>query len=100
MTQENFSPSSRYYLQEKAKYTKKDGTVVNYIKRRFIPKSEQFTVIGEYSVSEGDRPDTVSCELLGDSEQFWQLCDSNNITHPNDLTETIGQKLKVTLPNV
>jgi hypothetical protein len=36
--------------------------------------------------------------LIGDPELFWQLCDSNGAMQPDELTETIGRKIRITLP--
>ena len=35
---------------------------------------------------------------LGDPEQFWRLCDANGAMRPDELTETVGRRLRITLP--
>ena len=35
---------------------------------------------------------------LGDPEQFWRVCDANRAMRPDELTETIGRRLRITLP--
>ena len=69
-----------------------------YLKRRFIPPAERFSVLQEHTITEGERSDNIADEYLGDPEQFWQLCDANNIMHPDELTETVGRKIRITLP--
>jgi len=35
---------------------------------------------------------------LGDPELFWRVCDANRAMRPDELTETIGRRLRITLP--
>jgi hypothetical protein len=49
-------------------------------------------------VTQGDRLDNVTARYLGDPEAFWRICDANNAMRPNELTETIGRRLRITLP--
>jgi hypothetical protein len=56
-------------------------------------------IIAEHTVEEGDRLDNVTARYLGDPEQFWQLCDANDAMVPDELTEEIGRRLKVAMPN-
>ena len=46
----------------------------------------------------GDRADNIANQYYGDPEQSWQLFDANNIMHPHELTETIGKRINITLP--
>ena len=39
-----------------------------------------------------------SARYLGDPELFWRLCDANVAMRPAELTETIGRRLHITLP--
>jgi len=94
----NFPPTSRYYGIGTKSMEKKDGESVVYMRRRFIPQSERFSLIREHTVTEGDRLDNLASEYLGDPEQFWQICDANDVLHPDDLTEIIGAKIRITLP--
>jgi hypothetical protein len=52
----------------------------------------------EHSVAQGDRLDSISARYLGDPEQFWLICDANGAIRPEELTETIGRRLRITLP--
>lgn len=93
-----FPPNSRYYGSGTAKLTGTDGRVIVFIRRRLVPPPEQFTLIQEHSVIQGDRLDNVTAKYLGDPEQFWRLCDANGAIRPDELTETIGGKIRITLP--
>ena len=33
-----------------------------------------------------------------DPEQFWRLCDANAAMRPDELTESVGRRLRITLP--
>lgn len=93
-----FSSTSRYSAV-KTKTIKNDkGAEIVYIKRRFIPPPEHFSVLQIHTVQEGDRLDNVTNLHLGDPEQFWRVCDANGAMHPDELTETSGSKIKITLP--
>jgi len=46
---------------------------------------ERFAQIGEHVVEQGERPDHVAARVLGDSEQFWRLCDANGSVVPDAL---------------
>jgi hypothetical protein len=47
---------------------------------------------------EGDRLDTIAAKYLGDPEQFWRIADANGAMRPEELTDAIGDKLHITLP--
>ncbi len=93
-----FPPTSRYHGIDTAKLETEDGRTIVYIRRRFVPPPERFTLIQEHSVMEGDRLDILAFKYLGDPEQFWRLCDANGAMRPDELTETVGSKLRITLP--
>ena len=93
-----FSPSSRYYgLEVNSIETPTQGEV-SYVKRRFISQPENFQTIREHTVSENERLDNITYQHLGDPEQFWRICDANAVMIPNDLTKTIGSKIRITMP--
>ena len=52
----------------------------------------------EHMVTEGERLDNITAQYLGDPEQFWRVCDANGAMRPDELTETIGRRLRITLP--
>jgi hypothetical protein len=98
LTTSSFSPTSRYYGIETAKLEAADGKTIVYLRRRFVPQPERFATIGEHVVTEGDRLDNLAARHLGDPELFWRLCDANRALRPDELTEVIGRRLRITLP--
>jgi len=93
-----FSPTSRYHDIETTIFETADGKKVAYVRRRFLPSSDRFSLLEEHVVTDGERLDNITAQYLGDPEQFWRVCDSNNAMHPDELTKTIGRHLRITLP--
>jgi hypothetical protein len=93
-----FPPNSRYHGIETATLETADGKSVIYLRRRFVPARERFSPIQEHTVTQGERTDNLASQYLGDPELYWQLCDANGVMRPEELTETIGKKLLITLP--
>ena len=93
-----FPPTSRYHGLETKTLEKKDGLKVIYVKRRFVPQPERFELLQEHVVTESERLDNITAHYLSDPEQFWQLCDANRAMRPEELTEEIGRRLRITLP--
>jgi hypothetical protein len=93
-----FPPNSRYHGFGTCKLTTVDGRTIVYLKRRFVPPPEQFSLIQEHAVVQGDRLDNLAAKYLGDPEQFWRLCDANGAIRPDELSDTIGNKIRITLP--
>ncbi len=93
-----FPPTSRYHGIPTASLQVGPDKTLTYLRRRFIPPPDRYAVVQEHAVEEGDRPDSLANGYLGDPELFWQLCDANNVMDPNELTETIGRRLRITLP--
>ena len=94
----SFPPTSRYYNIETATLETPGGRTLIYIRRRFVPPPERFSLLQEHLVVQGDRLDNITARYLGDPEQFWRVCDSNRAMRPDELTETIGRRLRITLP--
>ncbi|HXT63366.1 MAG TPA: LysM domain-containing protein [Pyrinomonadaceae bacterium] len=93
-----FSVTSRYYVLEQVKYETADGRKIVYVRRRFVPPADRFALLTEHTVTQGDRLDNITANYLGDAEQFWRVCDANSAMRPDELTETVGRKLRITLP--
>lgn len=91
-------PSSRYSSVGTTTFTRPDGTIVRYLNRRFIPPPDQYTMIRQYVVVQGDRIDTVASAQIGDPLLYWILCDANAISDPDSLTAVPGRVLNITLP--
>ena len=99
MANYDFPPGSRYHGIEVATLQREDGTRVPYLRRRFLPAPERFVLLHEYRVNDGDRPDHVAARELGDPEAFWRLCDAYGVMRPDYLTDTVGEVVRVTLPD-
>ena len=99
-----FDPASRYYKLETATLDVVDSDgqqrSVRYLRRRFIPQSDDATTLVEHAVVQGDRLDNVTARYLGDPEQFWRVCDANTTMHPGELTEEVGTIIKISLPTL
>ena len=93
-----FPPTSRYTNIETTTIETPDGRTVVYLKRRSVPPPERFSLLQEHLVVQGDRLDNITARYLGDPEQFWRVCDANGAMHPDELTEEIGRRLRITLP--
>jgi hypothetical protein len=93
-----FAPNSRYYGLPTAAFVLPGGRSVAYVLRRFIPPPQRYTLLQEHSVRQGDRLDNLAAQYLGDPEAFWRICDANAALRPDDLTETPGRWLRITLP--
>jgi len=93
-----FPPNSRYHGVLTATLTGVDGRPIVYLRRRFVPPPEQFSLLHEHTVVEGDRLDNVTARYLGDPEQFWRVCDANGALRPEELTGNVGSRIRITLP--
>jgi hypothetical protein len=93
-----FSVTSRYYATPTATFTRPDGTVITYIRRRLLPALERFELLMEHTVREGERLDHIANQYLGDPEQFWRIADANTDMQPDDLVRVPGRRLRITLP--
>jgi hypothetical protein len=98
MSANNFSMTSRYLGIETATFESPDGKSIVYLRRRFIPPPERFALLQEHAVTQGERLDNITAHYLGDPEQFWRVCDANRAMRPDELTETTGRRLRITLP--
>ena len=98
-----FDPTSRYYNIEIATMTVTDSDglprEIRFVKRRFIPPNGTTTLI-EHTVTQGERLDNITALYFGDPTQFWRVCDANNVLEPNELTDTIGTRIKIALPKL
>jgi hypothetical protein len=93
-----FSMGSRYYSLPLLKWEAKDGSEVGYVSRRFLPSSNEFDLLLEHRVADGERLDTITAQYLDDPEQFWRICDANEVIAPFELTDPVGRRLRITLP--
>jgi hypothetical protein len=93
-----FTITSRYYSIPTAEFETAEGRKIVYMRRRFVPPPSAFTLLLEHAVTEGERLDNITAQYLGDPEQFWRVCDGNGAIRPEELIETVGRRLRITLP--
>ncbi|MEA2569386.1 MAG: hypothetical protein QOI24_1387 [Acidobacteriota bacterium] len=93
-----FPPNSRYHGLGTLQIPAADGSPIVFLKRRFIAQPERFSVIGIHFVSQGDRLDNIAAQTLGDPELFWRICDANAVIVPDELTDALGNRIVITLP--
>ena len=98
MTVQRFGPGSRYASVEIAEHTAPGGEKVPYLRRRFVPPSSAFDLLEEHLVMQGDRLDLIAAQRIGDPQMFWLICDANDAIRPEELIETAGRRLRITLP--
>jgi hypothetical protein len=93
-----FAPNSRYYTVETATITTVSGETVTYLRRRFVPLLDRLALRREHAVVQGDRLDNLAAKYFGDPELFWRVCDANAALRPDELTEIIGRRLRISGP--
>ena len=98
MTLAPVPPTSRYHGLETASLTRPTGETIVYFRRRFVPAPERFQTLEEHQVSQGERPDTLAAHFLGDPEQAWRMADANGVMRPEELTDSPGRIVRITLP--
>jgi hypothetical protein len=91
--------TSRYYGIEVTSIETADGRTVVYLRRRIVPLPERFALLQEHVVKQIERLDHIAARYVGDPEQFWRICDANAAMRPEELTETEGRRLRITLPD-
>jgi hypothetical protein len=89
-----FSKESRYYNLEDASI-ESGGRIISYRKRRFLPDGDDMALLQEITVSQGDRLDRITAKVGGDPEQYWRICDANNVMHPLELTNETGTTVRI-----
>ena len=93
-----FPPTTRYHGLETTTFETPNGRTTIYVRRRFLPPAENFALLQEHVVTQDERLDNITAQYLGDPEQFWRIADANGAMRPEELTETIGRRLRITLP--
>jgi hypothetical protein len=98
MASNSFPITSRYYGLLVNTLTTPSGDQIAYLDRRFVPSPDQFALLELHTVVQGERPDLVAYQQFNDAEQFWRICDANGVLRPEELTETVGRQIRITLP--
>jgi len=95
----SFPPTSRYTGVGVDAWNPGNGTPpVPYLRRRLCPRPERFFLLYEVAVVEGDRRDVLAARHVGDAALWWRLADANGVVDPRALTERVGGRLRITLP--
>jgi hypothetical protein len=98
MANDRFPPTSRYHDIDVATLELSAERRIAYLRRRFVPQAEAFALLREHVVRAGERLDHIATAYLGDPEQFWRIADANGAIVPEDLTDTPGRRIRITLP--
>ena len=95
-----FPADSRYNGSTTLSYISAAGQSVTYLARRFVPEpgAPNYTTVSRHMVKQGDRLDLVAANYLGDPLLFWLICDANGAIRPDELVETPGKLLNITMP--
>jgi hypothetical protein len=95
-----FPADSRYYASTTLSYTTPVGQTITYLARRFVPQpgAPNYATVAQHTVKQGDRLDLLAANYLGDPLLFWLLCDANGAIRPDELVETPGKVLNITMP--
>jgi nucleoid-associated protein YgaU len=77
-----------------------NAQMVTYLVRRFVPQpgAPNYTTVATHTVRQGDRLDLIAAKYLGDPLMFWLICDANGAIRPNQLIQTQGTVLNITMP--
>jgi hypothetical protein len=94
-----FAPNSRYHTVKIDRFVRALGDPgVAYVLRRFVPQMRDIAVVAEHIVASGERPDLLAVQMLGDAELYWRIADSNAVTDPFELTDTVGTRVGIPRP--
>src|SRR5580700_5627419 len=93
-----FAARSRYASLPTSTYTTPGNQVISFVTRRFLPQPGGFTLLLLHTVTDSDRLDNITNQYLDDPQQFWRVCDANDVLAPFDLTNTVGSTIRITLP--
>lgn len=93
-----FGDTSRYHRTTMTVVNGPGGQPVAVLRRRIVPGPESIATAGFHRVVEGDRPDLLAHQTLGDASQWWQLCDANGLMDAGQLAQPIGRTVRIGLP--
>ena len=92
-----FEPTSRYHNIEEREFKTPGGRVITYKSRRLLPAGESLPVLSEVPVKQGDRLDLITARTLGDPQQFWRICDANDVLDPLELIDIPWRRIRIPL---
>lgn len=73
---------SRYASSEVLTTRRRDGQVVSYLAPRLSPIGSTLPLQGRIDRLPLDRIDRLANRAFGDPQQFWRLCDANDVLDP------------------
>lgn len=88
---------SRYANTTTVTRTLPDGRTVTYLRRRFIPDSDNLVTAIWHEVTAADRLDTLAAQYYGDSQLWWRIADANDADDPDELL-VVGRRIRITHP--
>ena len=91
-------PSSRYARVQTLTFERSGRPPIVYLSRRFLPPPETLQTLANVEVTPSDRLDLVAARTLGDPLAFWRIADANRAMDPDELTDTVGRRLRVPIP--
>ena len=95
-------PTSRYAKLETVTLQRLDADgrprLIAYKRRRLIPPAGANPTLVVHAYAAGERLDTITARYFGDPTRFWQICDANEVLRPTELTDAIGHRIVVPLP--
>jgi hypothetical protein len=96
----NFPTDSRYYNSGTLSYSAPNGQTITYLAQRFVPQpgAANYSTVAMHTVRSGDRLDLLAAKYFGDPLMYWLICDANGAIRPNQLVETSGSVLSITMP--
>ena len=94
-----FVPQSRYNGVPLAVLRARPDALPHvYVRRRFIPPASSLTIVARHVVAALDRPDRLAARYLGDALLYWRIADANAVVDPHELTDTLGRRIDIPLP--
>jgi hypothetical protein len=95
-----FPTDSRYYNSSTLCYTAPNAQVITYLARRFVPQpgAANYSTVATHTVRSGDRLDILAAKYFGAPLMYWLICDANGAICPNQLVQTPGTVLNITMP--
>ena len=95
-------PTSRYAKLETVTLQRLDADgrprLIAYKRRRLIPPAGANPTLVVHAYAAGERLDTITARYFGVPTRFWQICDANEVLRPTELTDEIGHRIVVPLP--
>jgi hypothetical protein len=73
---------------------------LRYVRRRFVPQPGGGTQLVSHVVTQGERLDVITARYLADPTQFWRICDANGALRPDELVESPGRILTITIAGI